>query len=136
MIIIPVDPGLTSGYALASWVASEAQVRVMATGESDFSTTLTVIGGWLEHYRSQHPQVELPIVIVRVNRDEKFIAKLAEEMEKFSVRMEDLRLKLTQEYGPFERKLVPEPSDAYDGMGVSDEDIDVLMQNGAIVPKS
>ncbi len=79
---------------------------------------------------------ELPIVIVRVNRDEKFIAKLSEEMEKFSVRMEELRVKLTQEYGPFERKLVPAPADAYDGMGVSDEDIDVLMQNGAIIPKS
>ncbi len=79
---------------------------------------------------------ELPTVIVRVNRDEKYIKALAETMEKFSARMEELRMKMVQEYGPFERKLMPAPADAYDGMGVSDEDIDVLMQNGAIVPKS
>ncbi len=79
---------------------------------------------------------ELPIVIVRVNREEKYIKALAAALESFSEVMEKLRVRLTQEYGPFERKLVPAPPDAYDGMGVSDEDIDVLMQNGAIVPKS
>ena len=79
---------------------------------------------------------ELPIVIVRVNRDEKYINALIMALAKFSDGMEEMRVKLTQEYGPFERKLVPAPADAYDGMGVSDEDIDVLMQNGAIVPKS
>ena len=78
---------------------------------------------------------ELPIVIVRVQRDEKYIKALSAALESFWDTLQDLRLKLTQEYGPFERKPVPPPSDAYDGMGVSDEDIDVLIKNGAIVPQ-
>ena len=76
---------------------------------------------------------ELPSVVVRVARDEKFIKALSVELEKFSEQMEAMRLKLTQEYGPFERKKQP---DRFDGMGVSDDDIDVLIQNGAIIPQS
>lgn len=86
--------------------------------------------GWdLESYTE-----ELPAVIVRVDRDEKFIAALKTELDKFSEQMEVLRVRLTQEYGPFERK--PAARDDYDSMGVSDEDIDALIRHGAIVPQS
>lgn len=77
---------------------------------------------------------ELPAVVVRVNRDEKYIKALSTALEAFSETMMSLRLKLTQEYGPFERK--KPAADQFDGMGVSDDDIDVLIQNGAIVPQS
>jgi hypothetical protein len=77
---------------------------------------------------------ELPSVIVRVTRDEKWIKQLAEEMEKFSAQMESLRLKLTQEYGPFERKR--KEADPFNGMGVEDSDIDVLIARGVISPQS
>jgi hypothetical protein len=79
---------------------------------------------------------ELPTVIVRVGRDEKYIKALSAALGSFSEIMEKLRLKLTQEYGPFERKPAPHPDDAYDGMGVSDADLDALIQHGAISPQS
>jgi hypothetical protein len=79
---------------------------------------------------------ELPTVIVRVGRDEKYIKALATALESFSEIMEKTRLKLTQEYGPFDRKPATGPDDAYDGMGVSDADLDALIQHGAISPQS
>ena len=80
---------------------------------------------------------ELPTVIVRVTRDEKYIKALAAALEIFSANMEAMRIKLTQEWGPFERKLVAAPAeDPYDGMGVSDADVDRLMAQGFIQPQS
>jgi hypothetical protein len=78
---------------------------------------------------------ELPTVIVRVGRDEKYITALRAGLEAFADTMAELRLKLMNEYGPFERKSAP-ADDPYNGMGVSDEDLDVLINQGAIRPQS
>jgi hypothetical protein len=78
---------------------------------------------------------ELPTVIVRVTRDDKYIKALAAALESFSEIMEKLRFKLTQEYGPFERKQ-PAPDDAYDGMGITDADLDAILKHGGSVPQA
>ncbi len=75
-----------------------------------------------------------PTVIIRVNRDEVYIGKLSKAVRAFVDVMLEARLKLQREYGPFEA--IPPAPDPFDGMGVTDADIDVLIQNGAIVPRS
>ncbi len=76
---------------------------------------------------------DLPTVIVRVTRDEKYINALSTALESFSEVMEKMRLKLTQEYGPFDRKM---PSAKDDGMGISDADVDLILKHGQSVPRS
>ncbi len=78
---------------------------------------------------------DLPTVIVRVVRDEKYIKALAAALESFSEVMEKMRIKLTQEYGPFERK-APATQDEYDGMGISDDDVDAILKHGISVPRA
>lgn len=49
----------------------------------------------------------LPTVIVRANRDEKFIKALSDAVSSFNDIMLDLREKLSKEYGPFVREEKP-----------------------------
>jgi hypothetical protein len=77
-----------------------------------------------------------PTVVIRVTRDEPYIAKLSAAVRKFVDSMLESRLKIEREFGPFPEKIAKPSDDPYNGMGISDEDIDALIQNGAIVPKS
>jgi hypothetical protein len=69
---------------------------------------------------------ELPAVVVRVQRDEKYIAALKPALESFWDVMQKLREDLTREYGPFERKR-PAPDD-FEGMGITQEDIELMVR--------
>jgi len=76
---------------------------------------------------SYHP--EMPIVIRRVKRDEKFIAAMRVAIAAFIRSLQDARLKLEREYGPFRPIVKPQPARVQDdGMGMSDEDIKFMME--------
>ncbi len=79
---------------------------------------------------------DLPTVIVRVNRDEKYIKLLSAALESFSEVMEKMRLKLSQEYGPFTPRQVKSTSEGYEDMGISDSDVDAILKHGISVPQS
>jgi hypothetical protein len=76
-----------------------------------------------------------PTIVVKVGRDEKYIAKLKDAVDSFNEIMLKMRERLTQEYGPFTPRAVNSTNDEYDGMGVSDADIDALIAHGAIQPQ-
>lgn len=81
---------------------------------------------WVD-IQSYHPG--LPSVIIRVERDEKYIDALAVALADFVAYMVTAREFLTQEYGPFHRRPKPaEPEDGIPGLGITDEDIDALVR--------
>ena len=76
----------------------------------------------------------LPIVIVRAQRDEKYVAAISTAVEAFCVTMEAAKVALTQQYGPFTRRVpVLIPDD--EGLGVSEDDLDQILGAGLSVPQ-
>jgi hypothetical protein len=89
------------------------------------------IGGfdWVD-VQSYHPN--FPSVIIRATRDEKYIENLAVALRSFVDVMLVCRVKLEQQYGPFQRMVIKPATD--DGLDVSDDDIDFMISKGAICP--
>ena len=76
---------------------------------------------------SYHP--EMPIVVRRVKRDDSFIDSMRVALAAFIRSLQDARLKLEREYGPFRPIVKPQLAQAQDdGMGISDEDIKYMME--------
>lgn len=71
---------------------------------------------------SYHP--ELPVVIIKVKRDEEYIAKLSAAVNHFLDKMLTARLDLEKRYGPF-RRYVQSPVDPHP-FGVTDADVDAI----------
>lgn len=76
---------------------------------------------------SYHP--ELPPLIVRVRRDDKYIGLLDSALREFVDQLIVTRTKLEQLYGPFKPITIPEPEvahpvDAFNAMGVTMDDVD------------
>ncbi len=73
---------------------------------------------------SYHP--EMRTVILTVNRDEEFIAKLSSAMNNFCDILQAKRLQLEQQYGPFKKPKPPAPEEDKDYLGVTDKDAEML----------
>lgn len=74
-----------------------------------------------------HP--EMPLVVVRVKRDEPFITKMAEALEAFVKQLSLMREKLEREFGPFRPITFDKPAPPQeDGLGVTDEDIHAMWE--------
>lgn len=67
-----------------------------------------------------HP--ELPLVVVRVKRDEPFIEKMRVALNDFVKQLAAMREKLEREFGPFKPITFNKPAAVDDSLGVSDED--------------
>lgn len=72
---------------------------------------------------SFHP--EFPLLVRRVNRDEKYIGQLRDTVTMFVSLLRALRLDLERQYGPFPEVRMPKAPEPQDdaGMGVSEDDI-------------
>lgn len=84
---------------------------------------------------SYHP--ELPTVIRRVYRDDKYIESLGIALTRFVEILDELRFKLEWDYGPFPAILISPKKTAAevdDALGVGDDDIDFMISAGAIRP--
>jgi hypothetical protein len=79
---------------------------------------------------SFHP--ELPLVVRRVYPNEKYIAILRETLDVFCTTLQEMRLKLENEYGAFPELKPPKPSKLADDdpgvLGVSMEDFDRIVE--------
>ncbi len=73
-----------------------------------------------------------PTTAVRVERDDTYIEKLADSVRGFVDMMLEARVTLQQKYGPFTRE--KPATDEYDGMGITDADIDSMLRSGAVQP--
>lgn len=73
---------------------------------------------------SYHP--ELPVVIIKVNRNEEYIAKLAAAVNHFLDKMLDARLELERRFGPFRRYVQP-PVEAHP-FGITDDIVDAIWE--------
>ncbi len=78
---------------------------------------------------SYHP--EMPLVIVRVTRDEEYVEKLRSALEYFAANLSALRGGLEEKYGAFPDNEPWNPGPVDDSLGVSDADIDAMVQSGA-----
>lgn len=112
-------PNTHIGYLLdraaiekAKWV--QVQGQLLVTGRQ-----------WVDLV-AFHP--ELPLLIRRVKRDEKYIKILGESLAAFVKLLTTLRLDLERQYGPFPEIKIPQPEEkpADDGLGVSEEDVDAI----------
>ncbi len=74
---------------------------------------------------SYHP--ELPVVIIQVNRNEDYIAKLAAAADHFLDKMLDARLELERRFGPF-RRYVQKPIEAHP-FGITEADVDAIWES-------
>ncbi len=77
---------------------------------------------------SYHP--ELPLLVQRVKRDEKYIDILRVALAQFGQQLITMRANLEQRYGPFPAIGVEAP--VVESFGVSDDDIDQMIAQGAI----
>jgi len=79
---------------------------------------------------SFHP--ELPLVVRRVYPNDKYIAILRETLDVFCTTLQEMRLKLENEYGAFPELKPPKPSKLADDdpgvLGVSMEDFDRIVE--------
>ena len=84
---------------------------------------------------SYHP--EMPIVVRRVKRDQAFIGMMRMALVGFMQSLREARLKLEREYGPFRPIVKPEPAEPQEtgSLGVSEADVEYMMQSGAIRTK-
>ena len=77
---------------------------------------------------SYHPR--LPVVVIPVERDEKYIMLLSQALGQFCEQMLEARVQLEHRYGPFTRQ-TPEPEQVEDGLaalGITDEDAEALIR--------
>lgn len=77
---------------------------------------------------SFHP--EMPLAVVKTYRDDEYIARLRDALNVFCDTLQAMRENLERTYGPF-RPIAVEPP-VVDGFGISDEDIDSMIEQGAI----
>lgn len=82
--------------------------------------------GWVD-ICSFHP--ELPPAVIRVQRDEKYIAELDKALTAFVGVMAQKRMQLESKYGPFPSLDPPKPSEDCGPLGVSDEDVECILGN-------
>lgn len=74
-----------------------------------------------------HP--EMPLIVVRAKRDEKFIDTLDTALCTFVQQLALLREKLERDFGPFKPITINEPAAADDGaLGVSEEDVSAIWE--------
>ena len=93
---------------------------------------LLVTGRSWDDLMSYHP--ELPAVILRVERDAKYISILQTALETFVEQVRAMRAQLEEKYGPFP-DLTPKREVVEDNLGVSDADVDAMLISGASVPQ-
>ena len=73
--------------------------------------------------------VGFPTIIIRVNRDEAYLAVLETALHEFVDKLAVARAELETRYGPFQRAPKPaEPEDGIPGLGITDDDLDALMR--------
>lgn len=111
-------PNTHVGYLLSTSVAedyivqNQAQMWICEREQS-----------WVSSY---HPK--LPPIILTINRDKEFIAKLGALVRGFVDQMLERRLELDRRFGPFERAQPKQQTEeAYDWLGVSMEDVDAII---------
>ena len=112
-------PNTHVGYLLSGDMEDKKKPQVQGQ--------LLVTGrAWVD-LTSYHP--ELPPCIVRVKRDEEYIAKLRVVLEAFCETLILVRTKLEAAYGPFPRIVLPADRPAPpDTLGVSDEDVEAILE--------
>lgn len=77
---------------------------------------------------SYHPR--LPVVVIPVERDEKYISLLSQALGQFCEKLLEARLQLEERYGPFSRQ-TREPAQVEDGLaalGITDEDVEAMIR--------
>lgn len=114
-------PNTHVGYLddpISMWIAKQPQVQgqMLISGRA-----------WVDLV-SYHP--ELPLLVYRVKRDEKYIDILRVALAAFRQQLITMRANLEQRYGPFPPIGTKAPAE--DTFGISDEDIDSMIEQGAI----
>lgn len=109
-------PGNHVGYLLDSARGADAKYMPQLQGQ------LYVTGRDYSEIISYHP--EMPAAIVRVNRDEKFIKVLADELRKF-LEVLDLRRTVIERNGWI--KKTGQPIENFDWLGVTDDDVEKMV---------
>jgi hypothetical protein len=115
-------PNTHIGYLLSRSAEQEKTPQIQGQ--------LLVTGRQWVDLMSYHP--ELPPLIVRVERDEKYIALLGAALREFVGQLAEMRKLLEDRYGPF-----PDPwkePETVDGLDVSDEDVAAMVARGVCVP--
>lgn len=77
---------------------------------------------------SYHPR--LPVVVIPVERDEKYISFLSQALGQFCEKLLEARMQLEERYGPFTRQ-TREPAQVEDGLaalGITDEDAEEMIR--------
>jgi hypothetical protein len=82
---------------------------------------------------SYHP--EMPLVIYRVERDDKYIGLLASALDVFVPLLRQTRQRLEEEYGAFPDNEPMNPGPEDDGLGITDADVDAILAHGGSVPQ-
>jgi hypothetical protein len=75
-------------------------------------------------------------VVIRENRDEKYIALLSAAVRAFVDVMQETRVRLTQKYGPFPERKRQVSDDDPGPLNVSDEDVTQIIKAGVSTPQS
>lgn len=83
---------------------------------------------------SYHP--ELPPIIVRAERDEKYMAVLEPALASFVKDLREMRNLLIAKYGPFPEIKLAEESAPEGDFDVTDEDLDAMFSAGISVPSA
>jgi YqaJ-like recombinase protein len=77
----------------------------------------------------------LPTVVIRENRDDKYISLLSTAVRAFVDVMLEARAKLMQKYGPFPERKRRAQADGPGPLGVSDADVTQIIQSGVSTPQ-
>lgn len=76
--------------------------------------------------QSYHPQ--FPTVIIRIARDEEYIAEMASALREFVDVMLAARLFLEREYGPFKRIGEKRAEEQHPELGITDADVEAIVR--------
>jgi hypothetical protein len=112
------SPGVHVGYLLTRNLDKEYKVQAQGL--------LYVTGRKFLDIQSFHPS--FPTVIIRMERDEPYIALLDEALREFVAQLLAARADLESRYGPFLPAPKPSEPDGVGALGITDEDIEELIQ--------
>ena len=118
-------PNTHVGYLLSRGIDDEKKPQIQGQ--------LLVTGRKWVDLMSYHP--EMPPVIVRCKRDDKYIDTLRTALASFVRQLTEMRLKLEQLYGPFRPIVIPEVEPQAEGdFDITEGDVAQMIKRGAVTP--
>jgi len=119
-------PNTHVGYLMSREIESEKRPQVQGQ--------MLVTGCKWVDLMSYHP--EMPPVVVRIKRDESYIALLKSSLDSFVAQLQAMRLKLEQLYGPFRPIEIPQPEEPIGDFDVTDADVAAMINCRIVIPET